>query len=215
MRKAKQKGVDNSFGRPYYVSQPTNFDPEVMGRTGDKRERLMEAAKTLIHQQGLSQTTLADIAHESGVPLGNVYYYFKTKDDIAAAVIDEYRQGTDRVLREVTDKEPDPKKRLLFMVRRMSSAKDEIASHGCPVGSLCQELNKSSTILAAQADDIFKSQIKWAAEQFRLLGKKDAADLAVQLVASLQGTSLLANAMQSPEMASRQLARLCNWINEM
>ena len=182
---------------------------------GDKRERLLDAARSLIHQQGFNQTTLAHIAKESGVPLGNVYYYFKTKDEIAAAVIDDYRERTEQMLRELEDKEPDPKKRLIFLVKRMSSAKDEIASHGCPVGSLCQELNKAYTPLAASADDIFKLQINWAAAQFRHLGRKDAADLAVQLIASLQGTSLLANAMQSPEMASRQLTRLVNWINDM
>jgi AcrR family transcriptional regulator len=181
----------------------------------DKRERLMEAARSLIHQQGFNQTTLADIAKESGVPLGNVYYYFKTKDEIARAVIDDYRQRIERMLREVEEKEPDPRKRLLFLVRRTSSVKDQIASHGCPVGSLCQELNKAYTPLAAQADDIIRAEIKWATEQFRQLGKKDAADLAVQLIASLQGVSLLANAMQSPDMAGRQLTRLCNWIDEL
>jgi TetR/AcrR family transcriptional regulator, transcriptional repressor for nem operon len=181
----------------------------------NKRERLMEAAKSLIHQQGFNQTTLADIAKESGVPLGNVYYYFKTKDDIAAAVIDEYRQAIERMLEELEDREPDPKKRLIYLVKRMSSVKDQLASFGCPVGSLCQELNKAYTPLAVRADDIIKAQIRWTTEQFKLLGKKDAADLAVQLIASLQGTSLLANAMQNPDVAGRQLTRIANWINEM
>jgi AcrR family transcriptional regulator len=184
---------------------------------GDKRERLLEAARALIHQQGFNQTTLADIAKESGVPLGNVYYYFKTKDEIAGAVIDEYRQHIDGMLRELEESEPDPRKRLLFLIKRTSNAKDELATHGCPIGSLCQELNKCrcDTPLAASADDIFGNQIKWTTRQFKALGKKDAADLAVELIASLQGTILLANATRSPEMADRQLHRLARWITEM
>ena len=43
---------------------------------------LLEAANKLVHQQGFNQTTLADIAKAAQVPLGNVYYYFKTKEDI-------------------------------------------------------------------------------------------------------------------------------------
>ena len=43
--------------------------------------------KALIHKQGFNLTTLADIAQEANVPLGNVYYYFKTKESIAEAVI--------------------------------------------------------------------------------------------------------------------------------
>lgn len=186
-----------------------------MARVSDKRDRLMEAAKTLIHRQGLNQTTLADIAQESGVPLGNVYYYFKTKDEIAAAVIGEYKQNTLGALSDIEEAETDPKKRLLRYIKRAGGHKDEIASHGCPVGSLCQELNKDVTLLTTQADDIFKAQMKWATEQFRLMGKKDAADLGVQLVATLQGVSLLANTMKNPEIVGRQLSRLHAWITDM
>ena len=59
-----------------------------MPRTSDKRERLVNSADTLILRQGFKQTTLADIADDSGVPLGNVYYYFKSKEDIGMSVIE-------------------------------------------------------------------------------------------------------------------------------
>jgi AcrR family transcriptional regulator len=186
-----------------------------MTRTSNKLERLMDAARELIHQQGYNQTTLADIARKSGVPLGNVYYYFKTKDDIARAVLGEYKQSVLQQLSDVDEKEPDPKKRLAWFIKRMSGHKDEIASHGCPVGSLCQELNKESTQLAEHADAIIKVELKWATEQFKLIGRKDAADLAVQLVATLQGVSLLANAMKSPPLVGRQVSRLHDWVVAM
>jgi len=186
-----------------------------MARTSDKRERLMEAAKVLIHRQGLAQTTLADIAGESGVPLGNVYYYFKTKDEIASAVIEEYRQQVIETLRKLDQSERDPKKRLAWFIKSVAIAKEEIADHGCRVGSLCQELNKETTPLAAKADDIFSAEIKWATAQFKLIGRKDAADMAVQLVATLQGISLLGNAMKSPGVIGRQVALLCDWVDQM
>ena len=67
-----------------------------MSRPSDKRERLLEAGRCLIHRQGFRHTTLADIARESGVPLGNVYYYFRTKDELLDAVAhrlgDEFRE---------------------------------------------------------------------------------------------------------------------------
>jgi TetR/AcrR family transcriptional regulator, transcriptional repressor for nem operon len=184
-------------------------------RITDKRERLMEAAKELIHRQGLAQTTLADIAGESGVPLGNVYYYFKTKDEIASAVIEEYRQEMNETFRKLDESEPDPKRRLAWFIKSAAREKENIADHGCRVGSLCQELNKDTTPLADKADDIFAAQIKWAAAQFKLIGRKDAADLAVQLVATLQGISLLGNAMKSPALISRQITMLCDWVNQM
>ena len=60
-----------------------------MPRTSDKKERLISAAKTLIHTQGFGATSLADIAEASDVPLGNVYYYFRSKDKLFNAVFKE------------------------------------------------------------------------------------------------------------------------------
>jgi AcrR family transcriptional regulator len=39
-----------------------------------------------MYRQGASATTLADVAQAADVPLGNVYYYFKTKDDLILVV---------------------------------------------------------------------------------------------------------------------------------
>jgi AcrR family transcriptional regulator len=39
-------------------------------------------------QNGFEATSLADIAREAKVPLGNVYYYFKTKDEIGEAIVE-------------------------------------------------------------------------------------------------------------------------------
>ena len=57
-----------------------------------KRERLVESARALIHEQGVHPTTLAEVAKRADVPAGNVYYYFKTKDELVAAVLDGYAQ---------------------------------------------------------------------------------------------------------------------------
>jgi len=46
-----------------------------------KRDRLIAAAGETIYRQGVEATTIADIAEAADVPVGNVYYYFKTKDE--------------------------------------------------------------------------------------------------------------------------------------
>jgi AcrR family transcriptional regulator len=184
-------------------------------RVSDKRERLLKAAKVLIYRQGLAQTSLADIAQESGVPLGNVYYYFKTKEDIATAVVEEYKTGIADSLRQLDEREADPRQRLVWFIKRLAAYKEEIADRGCRVGSLCQELNKDAGPLASRADDIIALEIKWATAQFKLMGRKDAADLAVQLIATLQGISLLANTLKSPTVIGRQVALQCEWVNAM
>ena len=83
-----------------------------MPRTSDKRERLIDAANVLIHRHGFHKTTLADIAKESDVPLGNVYYYFKTKEEICDAVIEERKKNLTKTLNGCC-KSKGPKKALI------------------------------------------------------------------------------------------------------
>ena len=184
-------------------------------RLSHKRERLLDAAKALIHKHGFKQTTLADIAQESGVPLGNVYYYFKSKDDIAAAVIDEHVGNFRAAAQELEEAEPDPRKRLARFVKQVMGCHEEIANHGCPVGSLCQELSKEATPLARKIDTVMHAQIDWTTAQFKLLGKRDAADLGLELIARIQGVSLLANSTKDCEMIGRQVKRIDAWLKEV
>src|SRR5260221_11809906 len=80
--------------------------------TRTKRERLIEASKAAFYQQGVAPTTLADIAVRAEVPLGNVYYYFRTKDEILAAVIAAHLGGI-RARFARWDQDPRPRQRLL------------------------------------------------------------------------------------------------------
>ena len=185
-----------------------------MPRVRDKRERLLAAARTLIHHQGFRPTTLADIAKTSGIPLGNVYYYFKTKEDLGAAVIKgraaEFRDlfdEWDRIL-------PDPHRRLAAFIDFVEAHREELARHGCPVGSLCQELDKETVPLAEKADGILQQQVDWAIGQFRALGRGDAEGLGAYFVAMLQGITLVAHARRDPGMLEHQAARLRAWLEQ-
>src|SRR4051812_50113797 len=53
-------------------------------RAGD----LLAAATELFLSKGYDKTTMADISAAAGVARGNVYWYFASKDDIFAAVMD-------------------------------------------------------------------------------------------------------------------------------
>ncbi len=57
----------------------------------DKRTRLVETATKLAYGRGFRETSLADIAEAARVPVGNVYYYFKTKEELAEAVVEQPR----------------------------------------------------------------------------------------------------------------------------
>ncbi|WP_180901819.1 TetR/AcrR family transcriptional regulator [Martelella soudanensis] len=178
-----------------------------------KREKLVEAAVNLAYRQGYTRTTIADIARESGVPLGNVYYYFKTRDDIATAILD-HRKGQFESLKTELAGLPSPKARLVAFVNATVGNAGEIALKGCPTGSLSAELLKAGDKAAVEAFPLLAAPMAWMAEQFAEMGHgEDAEALALQLQSSLQGASLLAQNARNPELLAREGARLKMWIN--
>ncbi|UCH46668.1 MAG: TetR/AcrR family transcriptional regulator [Betaproteobacteria bacterium] len=183
-----------------------------MPRTSDKRERLITAGRELIHSKGFNRTTLADIAEASGVPLGNVYYYFRTKEALLDAVVsaqkDDFRERV-----AAFEKHGSPRARLQAFLNSVIDSKEEIARYGCPIGSLSQEMNKSSGLSRAGASEGLILRAQWASEQFRALSRSDAQDLGVWLIASIQGVILMANAMADPGVIERQLGQLKAWID--
>src|SRR5271170_4189220 len=97
-----------------------------------KRDRLVTGAGETIYRQGFEATTIADIAEASDVPVGNVYYYFKSKDELLAAVIDSYAQQSRERWSWIEQKHRTPRARLKELVRLMVSQPDRVALYGCP-----------------------------------------------------------------------------------
>ena len=181
----------------------------------NKRTRLLEAANKLVHAQGFNQTTLADIAKEADVPLGNVYYYYKTKEEIGAALI-EHRANFYRGLRDSWNKSPNPKTRLHSFIQMTIDNCEMLARSGCPIGTLCQELHKEDGPLARKASSMFVELLEWLEAQFRALGKEgESADLALHLLSVLEGASLLTNTLKDPELMLRESARLKKWVDAL
>src|SRR6267378_5106737 len=126
-----------------------------MARTHiDKRSRLVSAAVDLAYQNGFGATSLADIAEAAKVPVGNVYYYFKTKDEIGEAIV-EQRLLELRTLQEQWDQRGCPNERLLACIETTFENRDLLARGGCPVGTLCSELHKEGGPLAKKATALF------------------------------------------------------------
>ena len=182
-------------------------------RRPGKRQRLIAAASQLLHQQGAEKTTLADIAQAADVPVGNVYYYFKTKDDIIAAVIEAHVQEARTALAAIDGSHRSPKSRLKALVEEYARQSEVIALYGCPHGSLCSELDKRPGRPDFALADLMRVPVEWAQEQFRALGRDDAHDLAVSLIAAYEGSALLANTFRDPDILTREARRLSRWID--
>jgi len=196
-------------------SEMSNSDSDngvTVDRRPGKRERLVLAASELVYRRGVEKTTLAEIAEAADVPLGNVYYYFKTKDALIDAVVDAQVQGIEDTIASL-GRHRTPKGRLKALIRALTDQGDAIAAYGCPHGTLCSELEKQQDDHAASR--LMTIPLAWTEEQFQLMGRRDAHELAVKFLTSYQGTAVLTHALADPALLVDEGRRLERWIDSL
>ena len=182
---------------------------------GGKRQRLTAATARVLHEQGVERTTIADIARAADVPVGNVYYYFKTKDELVEAALAEH-SGYLAALTDRLDQLPDPRERLKGLVAAWVGQRDTAARFGCPTGTLAVELDKRAEGgLDLAVGQVVRQLLDWVEQQYRRLGVADPEGHALALVGAYQGMSLLTNALRDPEIMSREGARLARELDSL
>jgi TetR/AcrR family transcriptional repressor of nem operon len=179
-----------------------------------KRERLIAAARTTLYEQGVERTTLADIANAADVPVGNVYYYFKTKAELVAAVIEGNETRSQEAI-AVLDRRRTPKARLRGLIDLWIDQRESLTAHGCPFGTLSTELGKGADALAPESARLFVRLLDWIERQFRELGRRDARELAVTLLSTYEGVTVLANVLGDEDLIKMEGRRLERWIESL
>jgi len=181
----------------------------------DKRALLMQSAMALAYGQGFMQTSLADIAKEANVPLGNVYYYFKTKEEIGEAIIQE-RLAQIKAFHQKLNQLDSPDKRLCAFIQQTFENRKMLRRGGCPIGTLCTELHKQDGPLAKQSTVLFTELLTWLRTQFEALDNgSDSQGLAVHLLSALQGIAVLAHTLNDSEIVEMESKRLQGWIGTL
>jgi len=73
-----------------------------------RRQQVLDAARVCFARRGFHRTSMQDVFAESGMSAGAVYRYFKSKDEIVAAIADEVVTGALRLMDDVLAATPMP-----------------------------------------------------------------------------------------------------------
>jgi TetR/AcrR family transcriptional regulator, transcriptional repressor for nem operon len=156
----------------------------------------VEEAAALIHERGVAGTFLEDVKAAAGVSGSQLYHYFPDKDELVQAVIDYQADAiVNRNRRALSSANGVETWRNMVL----AAAKRTKAKGGCALGSLAGQLAESDpearALIAAGFD-------QWAAAiadglrsphaDGKLPSDIDPDDLAVTLLATLEGALLLA-----------------------
>jgi len=167
-----------------------------------------------MHERGIESATLNDIAKASGVPPGNIYYHFKTRDDLIAAVVDTYIADVTAMLAGL-DAIGEPVDRLKALVTALTANAGLAAKQGCPIGGICTDLSRRDDTLHQMSTALLSKLIAWIRNQFVELGRDDADELSYAFLASYQGIALLTHAFDNPHLMERESQRIRSWIDSL
>ncbi|MEV0831342.1 TetR/AcrR family transcriptional regulator [Nonomuraea rubra] len=181
-----------------------------MGRTSDAREKILDAARTLIELRGYSALGVAEICRAAGVPKGSFYYFFASKEALALAVIDEHWATQERDWQRILSGQAPPLQRLrqLFEATEatMRAGQRSCGSvAGCLFGNLTLELSNQTEAIRVRLQEIFDMQVEMIeaviaeAVARREAGVSDTRQAARSVVAQLEGQVLFAKLYNDPQ----------------
>jgi len=94
----------------------TSDDPRVQQKVLEKKREILDAASRVFRRRGLQSTGMRDIAAELGMAVGNLYYYFKDKEELLAFVQESTLEGLLALAAQVRKSRLPPDGRLRLLI---------------------------------------------------------------------------------------------------
>jgi TetR/AcrR family transcriptional regulator, transcriptional repressor for nem operon len=180
----------------------SEMPPTAKGRA--TRARIVDAAADLMVSRGVAAVSLEDVRQLTDTSKSQLYHYFDSKEDLVVAVVDCVRArilSFQRPLLVTLDsfEALDRWAATIVQVQRQVGGRG-----GCPLGTLANELADSVEVARAELEAAFDEWERLLAsglaamkERGELEPTADPAQLAVFVLASLQGGLLMAKTTQS------------------
>jgi TetR/AcrR family transcriptional repressor of nem operon len=186
------------------------------------RERLLQAAFHEIYRSGFQSASLDAILASAGVTKGALYYYFKSKQGLGYAVVEEviapdnYRQWV-RPLQ--SDK--DPIDALIGAVQRIPVRPADVRG-GCQLINLAQEMSpldagfrKRLAIIFDTWRDAVASVLREGQTHGSVRRDVEPADAAGLLIAMVEGYGSLAKNAQDPKVMKAGIRNIVDWLRSL
>jgi TetR/AcrR family transcriptional repressor of nem operon len=178
----------------------------------ETRQILLAAATARFREAGYVASSVEDICNAAGVSKGAFFHHFKSKEDLALAALEQWKNAACSIGREARFHTlENPTEKLLaaldFFIEFFGSQK---ALTACLAGITAQEVADTHPNLRDAANACFMA----GADRFEPLlaaaakhenKKLDARSLATLFVTTLQGSLLLARAAQRPALIADSL----------
>ncbi|WP_433241794.1 TetR/AcrR family transcriptional regulator [Streptosporangium sp. CA-135522] len=182
-----------------------------MGQKGEEtRVRLLDATQELIEGGGYFGAGLNQVIAASGTPRGSLYFHFPGgKDQMVGESVRRAGHEIGRIVRDLAESAPDTAS-LATAVLAMLGDRLEASGwrKGCPVATLALEMAATSDPLQEICSEVYGSWEGLLRDRLAADGHPEADDVAVTVLALIEGALLLARAHRSREPLDRVARRI-------
>jgi TetR/AcrR family transcriptional repressor of nem operon len=185
------------------------------------KEKLLNAALSLIRERGFSAMTVDGLCARAGVTKGAFFHYFKSKEELGVAAAEHWSAVTGAIFESAPYHAPeDPLDRVLAYIEfRRGLLRGDIPEFTCVAGTMVQETyGQHPGIRDACAASIFGhagtlvDDIAEAMAEHGVAGSWTAESLAAHTQAVLQGAFILAKAKNDARVAIESVDHLRRYV---
>ena len=174
----------------------------------DIRQHIIDVARAIITHKGYSAVGLAEIVQAAGIPKGSFYYYFKSKEEFAEALLEHYfSHYLGEVDIQLNGSGPARERLLRYFTFWKTTQGADLPESKCLVVKLgaevCDQYDSMRHVLAKGTHDIVQKIaqcIREGQEDRSLPAVADAGELAEELYQLWLGASLMAK-IHDPDKA--------------
>ncbi len=187
------------------------------------KEKLLEAAQDLMLTKGYVATTVDDICKAAKLTKGSFFHYFKSKDDLAKAVLKRFCCSSQEGIKDhcqCGQNEHDPRKRVMAHINHVVElSKDSKANKGCLIGKFAQELSETHPeirVLCEEGFDqwskMFKKDLSEAKAKYAPKAQFDVGSLADHFIAIVEGAQILAKAKRDRKIVEKSMMHFKEYL---
>lgn len=167
------------------------------------KDRILEASSELFRRQGYSATGVKQIVAAASAPFGSIYHFFPGgKAELGEDVIRRGGAHYGQLIDVFFAPEPDPVKATqAFFSAAAQTLRDTNYADACPIATVALEVASTNEALRRATADVFDSWTARTAEYLTRTGisSSTAKDVAVVVIALLEGAFILARASRNAE----------------
>ena len=171
----------------------------------DTRQKILDIAQRLIQTRSFHGFSFQDIADEVGIRKPSLYHHFASKDEVALAVLERATNWVNAKMEKTEGQEPSERLEAYLDMFRVIHGKGE---RMCPGGSFGALFDAVSSPLQRALHRFSQMHLGWLETIVRdgvehgqfSIGDQRPRDVAMQIVASVQGALLMGRLTSDPHV---------------